>query len=382
MAKENAMRLAELPTPSLILDRATLTANCAAMAARAAKLGVRLRPHLKTAKSAEAARIAVAGQFGGITVSTLAEARYFASHGFRDITYAVGLAPGKLDEIARLQAGGARLQLVTDNAATAHAAAARAEALGVSLQFLIEIDTGGGRAGVLPDSPELIEIGRAIEVSPRLSLVGVLTHAGHSYKKKGADEIAAVAEEERAGVVRAAERLAAAGLPSPVVSVGATPTAIFARALPGVTEMRPGVYTLMDLYQMAIGVCRREDIAASVLATVIGHNARTGRILIDAGALALSQDRGAASLMEHTGFGWVCDAGGKPIDGLYVAEVNQEHGMIAAAKGAPPWARLPLGARVRILPNHACMMAAPYARYHVVEGGDDVIAVWDKATGW
>jgi D-serine deaminase-like pyridoxal phosphate-dependent protein len=376
------MRLADLPTPALILDRAALAANCAAMAARAAKLGVRLRPHMKTAKSAEAAKIATAGQFGGITVSTLAEAEYFAAHGFRDITYAVGIVPGKLEAIARLQRGGVTMQLLTDNVVAVEAAAKRAGELGATFALLIEIETGGGRAGVLPDSPELLEIGRAIASAQGLALAGVLTHAGHSYKCKGADAIAAVAEEERAGVVRAAERLRAAGLPCPVVSVGATPTAMFARSLAGVTEMRPGVYTLMDLYQMAIGVCRRENIAASVLATVIGHNPRTGRILVDAGALALSQDKGAAGLMQNVGFGWVCGEKGEPLDGLYVAETNQEHGMIAAASGAVPFDRLPVGARVRILPNHACMMAAPYARYNVVERGDEVVAVWDKASGW
>jgi len=377
------MRLADLSTPALILDRRALAANCAAMAKRAATLGVRLRPHLKTAKSAEAARIATAGQFGGITVSTLAEARYFVGHGFRDLTYAVGIAPGKLDEIAHLQAAGARLQIITDDPAIARAVAERAETIGADFEMLIEIDTGGGRAGVPPEALAVLEIGRFIAGAKRLKLLGVLTHAGHSYRTPGAAAIAAVAEEERAGAVRAAERLRAAGLACPVVSVGATPTAMFARSLEGVTEMRPGVYTLMDLYQMALGVCRREDIAASVLATVIGHNPRTGRILIDAGGLALSQDRGAADLLPNTGFGWVCEAGsGKPIEGLYVAETNQEHGMIAAAQGAPPFAALPIGARVRILPNHVCMMAAPYAQYHVVEGGDDVVAVWDKATGW
>jgi D-serine deaminase-like pyridoxal phosphate-dependent protein len=376
------MRLADLPTPALVLDRAALAGNCAAMAARAAKLGVRLRPHMKTAKSAEAAKVATAGQFGGITVSTLAEAEYFAAHGFRDITYAVGIVPGKLDEVARLQREGVRLTLVTDNVAAAAAAAQRAAALGAEFALLVEIETGGGRAGVLPDSAELLDVARAIASARGLSLAGVLTHAGHSYKCKGESAIAAVAEEERAGAVRAAERLRAAGLPCPVVSVGATPTAMFARSLEGVTEMRPGVYTLMDLYQMAIGVCRREDIAASVLATVIGHNPRTGRILVDAGALALSQDKGAAGLMQNVGFGWVCGEKGEPLDGLYVAETNQEHGMIAAASGAPPFTKLPVGARVRILPNHACMMAAPYARYNVVERGDEVVAVWDKASGW
>lgn len=376
------MKLADLPTPSLVLDRAALAANCAAMAARAAKLGVRLRPHMKTTKSAEAARIATAGQFGGITVSTLAEAEYFAAHGFRDITYAVGIVPRKLDEVARLQRDGVAMTLVTDNLAAVAAAAQRAGELGTEFALLIEIETGGGRAGVLPESPELIEVARAIAAANGLKLAGVLTHAGHSYKCKGEAAIAAVAEEERAGVVRAAERLRAAGLSCPVVSVGATPTAMFARSLEGVTEMRPGVYTLMDLYQMALGVCRREDIAVSVLATVIGHNPRTGRILVDAGALALSQDKGAAGLMEHVGFGWVCGEKGERLDGLYVAETNQEHGMIAAPTGAPPFDRLPVGARVRILPNHACMMAAPYPIYNVVERGDDVIDVWDKASGW
>jgi D-serine deaminase-like pyridoxal phosphate-dependent protein len=86
--------------------------------------------------------------------------------------------------------------------------------------------------------------------------------------------------------------------------------------------------------------------------------------------------------MPHVGFGWVCGETGERLDGLYVAEVNQEHGMIAAASGPPPFARLPVGARVRILPNHACMMAAPYGHYNVVEGGDAVVAVWDKASGW
>jgi len=216
------MRLADLPTPALILDRGVLAANCAKMAQRAAALGVRLRPHLKTAKSAEAARIATAGQFGGITVSTLAEARYFAERGFRDLTYAVGIAPGKLDEIARLQAAGARLQLLTDDLAGVAAVAARAAAPGAQFDLLIEIESGGGRGGVLPESAALLEIGGAIAAAPGLSLLGVLTHAGQSYLCRGAEAIAAVAEEERLAAVRAAERLRDAGLPCPVVSVGAT----------------------------------------------------------------------------------------------------------------------------------------------------------------
>lgn len=353
------------------------------MSARATALGVDLRPHLKTAKCAEVARLATADHSGGITVSTVAEARYFAERGFHDITYAVGIAPTKIEAVVALQRSGVRMTLVTDSEAMARAAGEKAAALGARLRLLVELDTGDGRAGVLPDSNELTAVAATVHAAPGLELAGVLTHAGQSYKCRGAASIRAVAEAERAGAVRAAERLRAAGLPCPVVSVGSTPTAMFAERLDGVTEIRPGVYTLMDLFQMSIGVCGREDLACSVLATVIGHNRRTGRILTDAGGLALSKDVSAHETLAAVGYGFVADEHGRALDGLFVAAVSQEHGQIAAASGEPPWDRLPIGAKLRVLPNHVCMMAAPYDRYHVVEkDGTEIVAVWDKATGW
>jgi len=377
------VRLAELKTPALVLDRGVLARNCAAMAARAAAHGLRLRPHLKTAKSAEVARLATAGQFGGVTVSTLAEARYFAARGFRDITYAVGIVPGKLDEVARLQRDGARLTLLADSAEAVAGAAERAAALDAGFRLLIEIDTGGRRGGVAPDSGELIALARAIAAAPGLELEGVLTHAGQSYACQGAAQVRAVAEAERAGVVAAAERLRAGGLRCPVVSAGSTPTAVHAESLEGVTELRPGVYVFFDLDQVGIGACALEDIALTVLASVIGHNRRAERILIDAGALALSKDVSAGAFMSHVGYGLVCPAGASaPLDGLYVAEVHQEHGLIAAARGAPPYDSLPVGAQVRILPNHACITAAAHAAYQVVDGGDEVVDRWERVNGW
>jgi D-serine deaminase-like pyridoxal phosphate-dependent protein len=377
------MQIGDLGTPALILDRAVLARNCAAMSARMAGHGVRLRPHLKTAKSAEVAALATAGQFGGITVSTLAEARYFDERGFRDITYAVGIVPAKLDEVAALEREGARLTLITDNTEAVAGAAERAAALDTSFRLLIEVDTGGRRGGILPEAGELVDLGRAIEAAPGLELEGVLTHAGHSYHSRGVDEIRAVAEAERAGVVLAARRLREAGLPCPVVSAGSTPTAVHAESLEGVTEMRPGVYVFFDLDQVGIGACALEDIAVSVLASVIGHNRRTGRVLTDAGALALSKDVSAGEFMSHVGYGLVCPAGTTvPMDGLYVAEVHQEHGLIAAAEGAPPYDILPIGSKVRILPNHACITAAAHSAYHVVEGGPEVIARWERVNGW
>ena len=185
------------------------------------------------------------------------------------------------------------------------------------------------------------------------------------------------------GVVLASERLRAVGLPCEIVSAGSTPTAICAKSFEGITEMRPGVYSFFDLDQMALGVCEMEDIALSVAATVIGHNHAAQRILIDAGGLALSKDLSAGEFLEHAGYGLVCPLETtQPINGLYVESVHQEHGLIASALGEPPYDALPVGARVRILPNHACMTAAAYTSYHVVDGGQDVVDTWDRINGW
>lgn len=372
----------DLATPALLLDRAVLERNCAAMAARAQALGVRLRPHLKTAKSVDVARIATRGQFGGITVSTLAEAEYFARHGFLDITYAVGIAPGKIAALAAIQARtGATITLICDTPQAARAASEAAARASASFPVMIEIDTGGGRGGTTPEGPELLAIATHVRACASLELRGVLTHAGHSYHARGAAEIRSIAEAERSGVVRAAARLRHVGHPCPCVSVGSTPTMVHADHLEGVTEMRPGVYTFNDLDQAAIGSCTEADIAVTVLATVIGHNRRSGRALIDAGALALSKDLSAAEFRDDAGYGIVLPLGASGPSGLRVAELHQEHGLVAGSEGAPLWDALPIGAKVRVIPNHACMTVAPFDAYHVV-GPDGVIGRWEKAVGW
>lgn len=368
----------DLPTPALILDRRVLARNTRAMTERMHALGVQLRPHMKTAKSVDVARMALAGNFGGVTVSTLQEAAYFFKHGIDDITYAVGIVPAKLDAVAALNARGADVKIITDNADMARAIAAHDQ----PHKVLIEIDTGDKRGGVLPDALELLDVGRVLRDAPKVTLQGVLTHAGHSYDCRDPRAIAAIAEDERAGAVLAAERLRAAGLPCPVVSVGSTPTAAFARDLSGVTEMRPGVYVFYDLFQAGIGVCKLEDIAVSVLASVIGQRRVDNTLLIDAGALALSKDRSTAELPQDCGYGLVCDAESRqPVAGLYVRTVNQEHGFVTAEHPIA-FERFPVGAKVRVLPNHSCITAAAYDTYHVVDGDSEVIASWPRCNGW
>jgi D-serine deaminase-like pyridoxal phosphate-dependent protein len=287
-----AQTLDDLPTPALILDRAILRRNLKRMSERLRSAGVVLRPHLKTAKSVEIGRMAVEGHDGRITVSTLAEARYFADGGFKDILYGVGVVPAKLPAVTELRRRGVNLRVVTDNLAVARAIADAARD-GDTFSVFIEIDSGGGRAGLpWPELPGLLDIARVLHQAPGVELAGVMTHAGHSYHESTADGIAAVAEQERQAIVGAAEKLRANGIPCPIVSAGSTPTAVHSRNFAGITEMRPGVYVFNDLDQEFIGTCGADDLALSVLASVIGHYPHRNEVLVDAGALALSKDAG------------------------------------------------------------------------------------------
>ena len=368
------LSLADLPTPSLVLDRGKLERNLKRMSDAVRRHGVALRPHLKTAKSFEVARLATKGEAGGITVSTLAEAEYFVEHGFADITVAAALPPQKLDRAAALVDRGAALTLVADDADAARPIASHRS----PFRALVEIDSGDMRAGVSPSSAALLDVGRALGEK----LVGVLTHAGHSYNCRDVQCIVQIAEFERQSVVTAAERLRAAGLRCDVVSVGSTPTMSHARNLDGVTEARPGVYMFQDLFQAEIGSCGKDDIAMTVLASVIGVNREENRFLVDAGALALSKDRSTQATDHDAGYGEVWDLEGIPAFGTCIIErAYQEHG-VASSGASLPFDRLSVGERVRVAPNHACITAAAHDRYYVVNGSTDVIAVWDRVNGW
>jgi D-serine deaminase-like pyridoxal phosphate-dependent protein len=367
--------LEDLPTPCLLLDLGILKRNIARMADAVARHpGVALRPHMKTAKNAQIAEIAAPGR-GPITVSTLAEARYFADHGFRDQIYAVGIVPRKLDAVAALNAAGAAVKVITDDVEVAAAIAAHPGPLAA----LIEVDVGEGRAGVGPRSDALVEIARRL--GPRLA--GVLSHSGHSYAGRSEAAMAEVAETERAGLTAAADRLRQAGHKVPIVSAGASPTAMYARHLEGVTEVRAGVYMLGDLLQGQIGTHPLDDTAVTVLASVIGRYPERGAVLIDAGALALSKDRSTEAAPRDWKFGRVLDRDGRATLGdATVTRVHQEHGEVRAADGgALPLDRLPVGALVRVAPNHVCLTAAAHERYHVLENGQ-LVADWARINFW
>lgn len=377
-----AQTLAQLDTPALVLDSGRMDANIARMRERAASLGVTLRPHLKTCKSVDVAQRMVAPA-DPVTVSTLREAEYFAEAGFTDIFYAVAIAPQKLDRVAALQQGGARILLAVDSFEAARAVSLGGRRLGVCFQVMVEIDSGDGRSGIAADASQLADIAGAL--GGGAELVGVFTHGGHSYAGRSPDQHAAVAERERVAVTSAAARLRAAGHACPIVSLGSTPSVVHARSLEGVTEARAGVYVFFDLFQAGIASCSRDDIALTVLTTVIGNHPGRGQLVVDAGALALSKDISTRALGEagDCGYGLVADAEtGAILDGLYVHAVSQEHGIVRSRKGAMEHAAFHIGRRLLILPNHACLTAAAYDRYHVVDGGGAIGAVWPRVNGW
>lgn len=374
--------LSELDTPAALVDLSRMRRNIERMQKRMDALGVRLRPHVKTSKCAEIARAQLEAGARGITVSTLKEAEHFFAKGVTDILYAVGMAPSKLPRALALRRRGCDLKIVTDSLDSAAAIAAFGRANGEAFEVWIEIDTDGHRSGIRPEDPVLLEVARALH-DGGMRLGGVMTHAGASYDLDTPAALEAIAEQERAGCVRAAGRIRATGMPCPVVSVGSTPTALSAARLDGVTEVRAGVYVFFDLVMHNVGVCSADELALSVLTTVIGHQADKGWAIVDAGWMAMSRDRGTQKQRRDFGYGQVCDAEGKVLQGYVLSGANQEHGIVSREGEPDPdiVGRFPVGTLLRILPNHACATAAQFPGYHALSP-DGSRQEWNRLQGW
>lgn len=375
------MNLMTIDTPALILDEAKMDANIARMRDKAKSLGVTLRPHLKTSKCWEVAKRQIWTPEGPATVSTLKEAEEFAAHGIKDMIYAVGIAPQKLPRVAALIRQDVDLKIILDNVEAAQAVSRFCQKEGLEIKVLIEIDCDGHRSGLTPESPEILAVARAIEAPAKL--VGVLTHAGGSYDVDTHKALLERSRGERDGICKAAAMLRNARFDISIVSVGSTPTALTDEDLTGVTELRAGVYVFFDLFQAGVGICKPEDIAISLLVTVIGHQMEKGWVITDGGWMALSRDRGTANQKVDQGYGLVCDINGNIIDGLWVCGANQEHGIITARnrEGFDP-KKFPIGTRLRILPNHACPTGAQHPCYYVVNNSLRIKDRWQRFYGW
>lgn len=346
-------------TPALLVERPRLDANLAAMAGLLASAGVAHRPHFKTSKCLEVARRQLAHGATGFTCATPAEVRLLLDAGIDDVLWAhAPVGPAKVAFAVAAAADG-RLTVALDSAAAAAPLAAAAEAAGVTVAYLLEVDTGLGRMGVAPDQA----VAAVAELAPyrSLELRGVMTQEGHVGAHLG-DRDAQAAAGHWAGeaLARAAAALRAAGHACPVVSVGSTPGAASAPFVPGVTEARPGTYVYYDANQVAVGSATPADCALTVLTRVVSTQ-RGDRVIVDAGLKAMSNDPAATG----GGLGTVCDAGLTPLPGVTFGVAHEEHGFLSG----PGAADLAVGDLLRIVPNHACGTVNMFGGVHVVEAG-------------
>ena len=304
----------------------------------------------------------------------MAEAEFFADDGFRDITYAVPIAPDKLERAASLATRIERFSILVDSELTLRAVEAYATSVGVVFDAFLKVDCGYHRAGVDPDSPDSARLAIAMGRSEAVHFQGILTHAGHSYNATDAEEIRRIAAEESASLTRFRALLAAEGLGDIVRSIGSTPTASIVAQFTECDEVRPGNYVFFDAFQATIGSCALEDVGVSVLTTVVGAYPERQSLIVDAGALALSKDSGPSHIDPTFGYGLVCDTDLRPLP-MRIVALSQEHGKIVTELPVP------VGTRLRILPNHSCLTAAMFDTYHVLDRGR-VVDQWRPVRGW
>ncbi|NDL62106.1 DSD1 family PLP-dependent enzyme [Acerihabitans arboris] len=382
------MDINELDTPCAVLDLFRMDRNIKRMQEHMEELGVKFRPHAKTSKCVEVVNAQIAAGARGITVSTVKEAEAFFAAGITDILYAVCISAAKLPRILALRRRGCNVKVIVDSVPAARAVCDFGRRHNERFDVWIEVDTDGHRSGIPPAGGELLEVGRLLH-GQGARVGGVLTHAGSSYELHTPEKLAGLAERERAGCVLSATRLREAGIPCEHVSVGSTPTAFAAGSLEGVTEVRAGVYVFFDLVMKNVGVCSVDDIALSVMTTVIGHQKDKGWIMVDAGWMAMSRDRGTAGQTLDYGYGLPCLPDGTPLHGFAVIGANQEHGIISRvatdAKSSTAdvdiEAEFPLGCRLRILPNHACATGAQHDVLYAIDANAGVTP-WQRFRGW
>lgn len=352
----------ELDTPVVLVDLDVLEANLREMQAFAAGAGVGLRPHCKTHKTLEIARMQAEAGAAGLTVAKLDEAEAYLEDGHRDLFVANEVyGETKWARLARMQRRG-RVAIGVDDAGAAEGIASVARREGVTVPLLIEIDCGLRRAGLVPGGAA-VRLAEAIDRLAGVELAGLFTHAGHAYAADGPDKLPAIARSEAEAVVGTAEAIRARGIACPVVSVGSTPTARLSGAYPGVTEIRPGNYVFNDRMQVALGVPYAR-CALTVVATVASVPA-SDRAVCDAGSKTFALDRGAHGNDRLGGFGE------DPANGAVLERLSEEHGVLRPGPGG-----VRIGERLRFVPNHACTVAN-LARELVAVRGGKVEAVWE-----
>ena len=330
----------EVDTPALVVSEEILHRNIATMAAFGASVGVNLRPHIKTHKTVQLARLQIAAGAIGVTCAKVGEAEVMVNDaGVDDVLLAYPtIGEAKFRRIVALMER-ARIIVAVDSMEAARMVSRSMNSFDRTLDVMLEVNTGQDRSGAKVGD-EAVTMALEIARLSNLNLVGIMTHEGHA-NSAPPDEIEGIAIEAGHRMVETAEAIRSHGIELPTVSVGSTPAAFFTPTVPGVTEMRPGTYVFNDTSAFRYGRFGVDDCAARFVATVVSRPA-ADRGVFDTGAKSLAMDTGKA----HPGHGYVV---GHP--DVVISKLSEEHGVFSVPEGE---AGLEIGDRVEIIPNHIC----------------------------
>jgi D-serine deaminase-like pyridoxal phosphate-dependent protein len=365
----------DVETPVVLVDLDRLKNNIMLIQEIADARGVRLRPHIKTHKCLEIARMQRDAGAAGITASKVDEALVFVRAGFHSLTLAYPLvADEKLDRL--LKASGSEnvdLRLIVDSLEGVASISRAAERHGMLIHVFLKVDVGLHRCGLKEGDPLLVKLAQEIEDYPLLSLAGILSHAGHIYGSKDSEEALCIAREEARIMMGVREQFENEGMRIGEVSVGSTPTVLASDRYEGITEIRPGNYVFMDRTPLRLKLIGAERIALSVMAMVVSANDEY--FIVDAGSKVLSSDTGAHGIkgMEGYGLAYPVERFQDQDREMALVKLSEEHGFLARQDFD-----VPIGARVRIVPNHACVVANLADSYLIVEQ-DRVVDRWPVA---
>ena len=360
----------DVMTPAPIIDFSKLLNNIEIMGARAESFGINLRPHVKTHKSPRLATLQMSKGTNGIMTSTIGETIAFLESGFTDIIYAFPLIPKTIGPVVDISKR-ANLKVLVDNLLILDLLEKECKDRKQNIDVLIKIDCNYHRSGVRPDRQESFDIAERIRKRKHLTYAGVLTHAGHAYNAMSSEEVMNIAEEEQNAVLQYVNSLEDKyRIESGTVSIGSTPTVMNANGFRnGITEIAPGNYVFFDYTQVALGSCSISDCAMTVAATVV--SSYDDRIIIDAGATALSKDAGPVHIEPDCGYGKVISNHNElelVID-TKIASLSQEHGKILVGPDSPLRGIKP-GEQIEIIPNHSCLVSNLFDRFLVSSNGE------------
>jgi D-serine deaminase-like pyridoxal phosphate-dependent protein len=361
------VRLADLPTPQILIDRPRVMRNIDRVQRLASAAGMRLRPHAKTHKSPTVAQWQIERGAVGICCAKIGEAEVFADAGVRDIRLPYPVNPFNAARVLALM-DRTSVSIIVDRLDVARGWSRAMEQAGRTLDVLIKVDVGFHRCGIDPDGADgpPLEFVKAVASMKGLELKGLLSHAGHGYHASSEAELEAIARREAEILLGLRDSAAGAGIALDELSVGATPTLRYSARQQGVTELRPGNYVYFDRTQASLGAAAIADCALTVLATVVSKH--PGRIILDSGSKTLTNDQ-ARGITPSPGYGAILTADGSAVDNNFTIErLSEEHATVRVSGTTA----LEPGDRVRVVPNHSCVVSNLVDCVRLVEG-DEVI---------